>query len=179
MAMEELATGGFVGKFGLDLKLLVAQAVNFLIILLVLSRFVFRPLLKTMRERTERIDRGLKDAAAARQQREAVRTWEESERARVRAEAASLLSTAEAEARSRREALLRQAEADAEAMHDRAAREAEALQRDALARAHNDIGTLAIDVAERVLSTTLSSEDREAFVERALEDVRRHSRGAK
>ncbi|MDO8559822.1 MAG: F0F1 ATP synthase subunit B [bacterium] len=59
--------GDLVGKLGLDWRLLLAQVVNFGILLGVLTWAVYKPLLKVMGERRATIERGLNDAAAAQQ----------------------------------------------------------------------------------------------------------------
>jgi F-type H+-transporting ATPase subunit b len=52
-------------QLGLDWKLLLSQAVNFLLVLLILRAFVYKPLLKIMKERRAKIEEGLQKAAAA------------------------------------------------------------------------------------------------------------------
>lgn len=52
-------------QLGVDWKLLISQAVNFAILLFVLTRFVYRPLLKIMKERRDVIERGLRGAEEA------------------------------------------------------------------------------------------------------------------
>jgi len=49
-------------SIGIDLKLLIAQIVNFGIVLFVLYRFLYKPLLKAMQARTEKIEQGVKHA---------------------------------------------------------------------------------------------------------------------
>ena len=51
--------------FGVNWKLLVVQIANFGILLLVLYRFLYRPLLRFIEGRREKIVRGLTDAAEA------------------------------------------------------------------------------------------------------------------
>ncbi|MFH1769257.1 MAG: hypothetical protein ABH833_01165 [Parcubacteria group bacterium] len=50
---------------GINGKLLIAQAVNFLVLLVILRAVVYKPLLKVMQERRERIEFGLKGAEEA------------------------------------------------------------------------------------------------------------------
>lgn len=52
----------FVKTFGLSPQLLLAQIVNFLILLYLLNRFVYKPVLKLLSEREERIKKGMQDA---------------------------------------------------------------------------------------------------------------------
>ncbi len=53
-----------ISTFHVDIKLLVAQLVNFAIVFCVLYFFAFKPLVKVMTERTATIDKSLKDADA-------------------------------------------------------------------------------------------------------------------
>ncbi len=51
-----------IETFYIDWKLLIAQGVNFLIVLAVLYYYGIRPLMKLMHDRSQRIDEGLKNA---------------------------------------------------------------------------------------------------------------------
>lgn len=51
---------GILGTFGIQPGLFVAQLINFSIVVFVLTKWVFKPLLKTMDERKKTIDDGLK-----------------------------------------------------------------------------------------------------------------------
>ncbi len=55
----------FVSQLGIDWRLLVSQAVNFLVVLLVLRLFVYKPVLKTLHERRAKIEEGVTKAAEA------------------------------------------------------------------------------------------------------------------
>ncbi|MBI2054262.1 MAG: hypothetical protein HYT36_02930 [Candidatus Staskawiczbacteria bacterium] len=49
----------FFTQFGIDWKLLLSQFVNFALILIILRAFVYKPLLKMLNERREKIEQGL------------------------------------------------------------------------------------------------------------------------
>ncbi|MCK4891918.1 MAG: hypothetical protein KAS78_04575, partial [Candidatus Pacebacteria bacterium] len=49
-------------KLGLDYKLIIAQAVNFVLLLIILQRLAYKPILKMLNDRTEKIDKSLKQA---------------------------------------------------------------------------------------------------------------------
>lgn len=51
-----------IETFHIDVKLLIAQAINFAIVFSVLYFFALKPLMKTMGERTKTIEKGLDDA---------------------------------------------------------------------------------------------------------------------
>ena len=49
----------FIEQFGIDWKLFVSQLINFVIILIVLSFFVYKPVIKNLKERNKKIKEGL------------------------------------------------------------------------------------------------------------------------
>lgn len=55
-----------IGKFGINPILLASQVVNFLIILYILKRFLYKPILQVLKNREETIRAGLKQAEEAR-----------------------------------------------------------------------------------------------------------------
>ncbi len=49
----------FITHFGIDWKLFLAQIVNFSVILFVLRKFAYQPILKILRDRRETIEKGI------------------------------------------------------------------------------------------------------------------------
>lgn len=54
-----------IQKLGIEWNLLIAQAVNFLIVLAVLWLTAYKPIVRMLRERKERIEKGIHDADRA------------------------------------------------------------------------------------------------------------------
>ena len=57
--------GGLLGQLGIDWKLFLSQAVNFFILLVILTVFVYKPLMKIVKERNKKIEEGLEKAKEA------------------------------------------------------------------------------------------------------------------
>ncbi len=55
----------FFSSFGLDWKLFASQLVNFVLILIILTFFVYKPILKIIKERNKKIKEGLDKATEA------------------------------------------------------------------------------------------------------------------
>lgn len=164
--------GGFVGRFGLDPWLLLAQVVNFLILFAVLSRFVFRPMLKLLRARSGTIAQGMQDAEAATALKAAAREDKRRLLAAASAEAAQKLRATEEEANRVRAHVVRTAEEAAEAMHDRAARDAAQMKTEAMRSAVSEVGDLVVDTVENVLAAKLTGKERTEYREAALRTLR-------
>lgn len=67
----------FLSDFGVQPFLLAAQAVNFLVLLLILNRFLYKPVLKTLKERKDKIAESLREVAEI--EKRLAKTAEESE----------------------------------------------------------------------------------------------------
>ncbi len=88
-------------KLGIDWKLLLAQAVNFLILLWVLRRYAYKPILKALEARTKKIEQGLKDAEVSQSKLQSVIEEEKRILVAAREEARNILVEAEASAKKR------------------------------------------------------------------------------
>lgn len=140
-----------ISVFGIDWKLLLVQAVNFGIVLFVLHLFLYKPVLKLIDERKQKIEKGVKDAEVA-----GMRL------SKAEADARGIVSGAEREAA---EAVLsgkRAAEEAAEAIRketeertakaiSEAKREAEDIKRRTVEESQDEIAKLSILAAEKIL----------------------------
>jgi F-type H+-transporting ATPase subunit b len=155
------------GLINIDRSLIV-QVVNFVVLLVILHRLLYRPLLAKMTERTEAIRKSLDEAQAARA--EAARQQEENA-ARLRAahqEAAQIRDHAlrEAAEESRKHMDAAQAQAKKLVEDARAQMEAEVRQaRDTLRR---EVSDLATTVAEKLIRQSLRDEDHRRIVAEAV-----------
>lgn len=123
---------------------LLLQAVNFLILVWLLRRFLYRPILAVIAERQAATERVRTEAEAARQAAEAARQTLEAQRTALPAERDRLIAAARVEAEAERAALLEKARTEAdhaleEARSRLADERAQAL--DALQRHAADLGT--------------------------------------
>lgn len=53
------------GQLGINIPMLLAQAVNFAVLLVVLTLFVYKPLIKALKERREKIEFGIRGSELA------------------------------------------------------------------------------------------------------------------
>ncbi len=137
--------------FGIDWRLLGAQAVNFGVVLVALWYFLYRPVLRTLEKRQKVIAQGVADAAEA---RELLAGVDQEANTRVKnadVKAESIISAARAAAGAEKAKLLKEAEDRAAAVgRDAEMRAAEAAAR-ARRESERDIARLAILAAEKVM----------------------------
>jgi F-type H+-transporting ATPase subunit b len=144
--MEEL-----IHAFGIDWRLLIVQSVNFGVLLAVLTFFLYKPILRVLKERQELAEKGVRDAKEA-----------EARLSQIGEERVKTLAAADEEARGivargkelgeqKRAEMLAQASAQADAALADARAQAEEAKRAALKAAEADIAKLAILGAEKIL----------------------------
>lgn len=161
---EEHGGGGLIS---LD-KSLIIQVINFLILLFLLQRLLYRPLLQKMNERSEAIKRSLDEAEKARA--EAARQQEENtEKLRAAyAEAAAIRAAALKEAAEEQRRLVEAARAEAHQLVETAKAQMDADIRRAREELRREVTDLAIGVAEKLVRKSLNDADHRRIVADAI-----------
>ncbi len=143
-----------ISVFGLDWKLLVAQVVNFAVLLGVLSYFLYGPVLRVLKERADKIAAGVKAAEAAQAEREKVAGQKAGIIKEAEHQAEMVVARAEEEGKSERAEILKAAQARVEALLKDAHAEAAEAKRAALKESQEEIARTAILAAEKILKNS-------------------------
>lgn len=162
------AEGGHSGGLiSLD-KSLIVQALNFLVLLVILHRLLYKPFLAKMQERTEAIKRSLDEAQAARA--EAARQQEENaeQLRRAYAEAAAIRERALKEAADEQHRLLEAARAESQRLVDSAKAQMDADIRRARDELRREVADLATGIAEKLVRKSLRDEDHRRVITDAI-----------
>src|SRR5262245_62324458 len=158
------------GLISLD-KSLIVQAINFLILLLILQRLLYKPFLAKMAERTQAIQKSLDEAQAARA--EAARQQEENE-SRLRAahaEAAAIRAQALKDAADEQKRLVDAARAESQRLVETAKAQMDADVRRARDELRREVADLATAVAEKLVRRSLRDDDHRRIVADAIAKV--------
>lgn len=102
--MEEL-----IKTFHIDIKLIIAQLVNFGIVLFVLKKYAYGPVLKMMQERTDKIEKGMADAESAGKKILEIAEKEKEVLIQARKEAQEIVTKAEEIAKKNKEEIITEA----------------------------------------------------------------------
>lgn len=143
-----------INVFGVDWKLLLIQAINFGLLLLILWHFLYKPVIKVVDARRERIEQGIR--AAEQSERELGEA--EAEKARILREAMhkgdQLIEAAKKRAEAEEHALLKEAHRKAIHLLNEAERRIEREHADMLQKAERDVTRMAVLAAEKILRKT-------------------------
>ena len=154
-----------------DPGLYIWTIVTFLILVTLLAKFAWRPLLDALDRRQEAIRKSLDEAKLARQ--EMGRLNEESSRllAAARAEADAIISRTRADATRAGEELKQKARADAENIVRHAEREIGLETSRALQKVRQEAVDLSVAIASKIIQRNLSKEDNERLIAETLREI--------
>ncbi len=163
--------GEFFEAFGVDLPKLIFQVTNFLVLLYLLNRFLFKPVLARIDERSATIKKGLEDAEVAARDRELARAEREAAVGEARKEANEMLASANKIATDTRNEILAAARADAEKVTERARVEITAEKERAMAELRAQVADLALSAAGKLVRSEMDGPTQRRLVEEFLAEA--------
>ena len=160
-----------LGALGVNWKLFVAQLLNFGVVLFVMWKWVYTPLLKIIDSRTAKIDKGLKDAEAAAAAKSGAEKASEEAILAARKEAQRLLEEGQKAAEAQRADLKAKTQAELALLvqqgKDTLAAEKEKMVRDARA----EIAELAVMIAGKALGEKLTDAQKKGLLDAAAKRI--------
>jgi F-type H+-transporting ATPase subunit b len=166
LAEEAPPTGLVVHPFWV-----LVSIVNFVVILYLLRRYLWGPILTVLANRAEKIREGLAMAEAAKVERE-----------RMKAEVERLLADARRDAQAIGERMTKaaeaaaadvraQAKAEADRIRERGREDAKQLHDQALAQLRSELAGMVVLAASRVLGRELDADKHRALIEQSLDEA--------
>jgi F-type H+-transporting ATPase subunit b len=143
--------GEILDIFGIDWRLLLIQAINFAIVLAALWYFLYRPIMRIVEQRQQRIEQGIQDAEAAAAEREEIARHRDEQLASARSEADEIVNAAKERGQEREREILREAEERRNQIINDAQERADAERERAIEESKREIAKLAVLSAEKVL----------------------------
>lgn len=157
----------FIETFHIDWKIIIAQAINFTIVLFILQFLALKPLKKLMKERSERIEGGLNDAAKNAELLKNTKKEYDEVLVKAREEAHVIFQEGKKEAKEKKKEMLESASKDVESMIINGKKVLEAEKTKMIEEAKTEIVSLVVKATEKLLE----SHKDESFDKKALEQI--------
>ena len=160
------------GNFLIPNMTFVVELAAFIIVLMVLWRYVIPPVQQAVNARQEMARKLVSDSEEAKQLLEKAQTAYKTAMADARHGAAQLRAQAEQQRREIVEAASTEAEAGVAEIISRGQAQVETERRQAVRQLKTDVGNLAVDLAEKILGEALADSQRqERLIERFLSQI--------
>jgi F-type H+-transporting ATPase subunit b len=160
------------GNFLIPNMTFVVELAAFILVLMVLWRYVIPPVQQAVNARQEMARKLVSDSEEAKQLLEKAQTAYKTAMADARHGAAQLRAQAEQQRREIVEAASTEAEAGVAEIISRGQAQVETERRQAVRQLKTDLGNLAVDLAEKILGEALADNQRqERLIERFLSQI--------
>jgi F-type H+-transporting ATPase subunit b len=154
-----------------DPGLFIWTIITFLVLLTLLAKFAWKPLLEALEARQETIRRSLDDAAKAKVELERLNQQSAELIRHARIEGDAIISASRADAERLREELRQKARGEAEGILKNAERQIQLETARALQQIRHEAADLSVAIASKLIQRNLSKEDNEKLIDEALRQM--------
>lgn len=150
---------------------LIAQICNLFIQLFVFKKFFWDKILAILDQRREAADKEISDAQAAHAEADAIRATYEQNMKEAKEKADGILYNAQKTATARSEEIISQAQKAAAQIKSKASSDIEMEKKKAINDAKNEISSLAMAIAGKVVERELNADDQSALIDRFIDEL--------
>ena len=143
----------------------IIQIINLFIQVYLIKKFLFKPINEILEKRRNLADKEIKEAREAKDEADSLKVQYEDSLTNAHAEAAQIVSDAQKEAQQKADTLVHEAEAEAQSIKARAAADIEQEKKKAINEAKDEIGSLAMEIAGKVVEKEINEADHKKLID--------------
>ena len=157
-----------------DPGLFIWTIITFLVLLWLLAKFAWKPLLALLEKREETIRNSLKDAEKAREELEASNKKTEELMAEAREEVQGIISAGRAVAEKLQDDLVKKAKEKADVLIAESKRQIQSEKDEALSEIKSEVVTLSLEIASKLIEKNLSDKDNREIIVKTLKNIHKN-----
>ena len=155
----------------LDPGLFVWTILTFLLLVFVLAKFAWKPLLKMLQDREDMVRSSLEEAEKAKSELERLNEESEAIMAKARSEAQSILADGKAAAEKVKDDIIAKSKEQANKIREDAGNQIQVEKDKAISEIKKEVVNLTLSVAEKLIQKNLSDADNKSLIEESLKKV--------
>lgn len=166
-----LALGEAAQHTGINSGDIIYQLLMFIILLALLRKFAWQPLMNIMKQREEHIANEIDQAEKHRQEAEKLLAEQRELMKQSRQEAQQLMENARKLAEEQKEQIIASARAEAERLKETAKKEIEREKEQAMAALREQVASLSVLIASKVIEKELTEQDQAKLISEYIQEV--------
>lgn len=170
-ATEAAHDPGLLGLFGLNIKLFIAQLINFAVVCFIMWRWVYKPLTKRLAERSQTIEDSINTAEKIKQDKDSFGVWRKNEMEKTRQEAGNLIAEAKIEAEALKTRLLEKTKHEQDTIVQKSLEELQQAKEIMVVEAKSQIASIIVSATEKILKEKMSSAKDKHLIESAIKEI--------
>ncbi len=159
---------GILAQIGIDFQTIILQALGFLVVLLVLWKFVFGRIGGLLEERQQEITSRMEKLEADQSELDRLNDETRQRLNEIEAEGQTKIQAAIDEGNAERQRILDQARQEASAELDRARAEIQREKDEAILELRGTVAEIAIDAASKIIDQTLDAEKHQHIIDESI-----------
>ena len=163
-------------KLGIDLKLIIFQIINFSLLLFVLAKFLYKPILKILDERKKKIAESLANAQKIDEELAKLEEKKGKEIEKAKEAGRSILEEMRVEGEKQRVETLTRAKEEAEKIAQRAKEQLDLEKEKLREELKAELVDLSIAMTEKLLEKKIGKEKKEDLISSTLQTIRKEAR---
>lgn len=163
--------GYFEDFIGVNLWTALFTLLNTLLVIIVGTKFLFKPVMKMIQSRQQEIDDMYAQAKTAQDSAEAMEKEYQAKLETAQQTGDALVKEAMTRGKNREEEIIRQANQEADAIREKASADIAREKKQALNDAKDEISALAVEIAGKVVGASLDTAQQEKLVDSFLEEL--------
>ena len=160
-----------IAKLGIDWKLLIAQIVNFFILLFILWKFVYRPVLDMLEKRSKTIEKGVRDAKQSEEQLKKIEELREKKFAEAEAKIGKMFEQAKSDAEIMKKDIVAAANAQAEDLLRRARIQIEEEKQKMVQDVKKEVAGFIVMATGKLLEREFSAADQQRLLDAVTKEA--------
>lgn len=156
---------------GIDLKLLIAQIINFLIVMFLLRKFAYTPILNMLNDRKIKVEKGLSDSEEAAKRLKNAEDEAEKVMEKAYADANEILKNAKVAATAEATELVKKASQQADRIMKSAKEEASSAKEIAMSGAKKELSSVVILALDKIIGNELTSDQKDKLTSKAIAEL--------
>lgn len=160
-----------LSALGLDLKIFIAQLINFVVLGFILYKIGYQPILKFVKDRTAKIEQGVKEADEAKAALASAKEGQATILAQAKVEAQALLDKAKAQAATQGQQLIDRSKAESQKVVEKAKHDIRLEHDKMVADAKHELASIVLLASEKLLRSKMDTATDKTFVEKTLAEL--------
>ncbi len=150
---------------------LIAQICNLFIQMLLIKKFLFKPVREILAKRQAKADADIREAKEAKEEAAAIKAEYEQNMLEAKEKANELLAAAQKNATAKSDELLKAANQEATAIRQKAEADIAQERRKAVNELKDEIGSMAMEIAGKVIEREISEKDHTRLIDEYISNV--------
>lgn len=159
-------------KLGIDGKLIIAQIVNFVLLLIILQKVAYKPVLKMLKERSEKIEKSIKQAEKIEKELKNTEKIKLAEIKKAKEEAQKIINEAIKSSEKKSQEAVEKIKIKTQEVVEMAKREIRLEKENSIKEAKKEISDIALQIATKIIGNNIDDSRQKKLVDKALSKIK-------